>query len=303
MSKRKLGFVVTARNEAPEVLALTINRLLETSAAHPGEVIIIDDGSTTPIDFQHPRVRIVRNETALGVAQSRRLGASLCTGDVLVCTDAHMSFAPEWLEHMLDYVDSGSLLCAGWWSYDLSRPLCWGAEFKWCGERDYKAGRTPGLTFRHRTKFPGDGAVEVPMVIGACYVMLRETYDKIGGFSPFFRTWGRSEQDLSARAQIMGVGVKCVTAAKVGHLSRSKFPYPVRWSDIEFNQLAMVRTVFEQPAALAFEEMMRPLPPDVETWASQADFTEWRSIIQSRRQISDAEFFRRFVPDAPACLM
>jgi hypothetical protein len=47
--------------------------------------------------------------------------------------------------------------------------------------------------------FPGDGAVDVPMLIGASYMMLRSSYDKFGGFSPFFRTWGRLEQDLSLR--------------------------------------------------------------------------------------------------------
>jgi hypothetical protein len=226
----------------------------------------------------------------------------LATGSVLVWMDAHMSFGPTWFDKMMDHVDSGTLLCSAWWDYVLSRPLCWGADFVWCGERNYAANRVPGLTFRHRTHFSGDGAVEVPMWMGGCYMALRETYEKLGGFSPFFRTWGRSEEDMCARAQIMGIGVKCVTGAHVGHLTRPRSPYPVRWEDIEFNQVVLIRTVFQQPTAQALERLLQPLPADVRAWLARAQFFDWHRLIQSRRQITDGEFFRRFVSNAPECV-
>lgn len=276
--------------------------LLETSAGHERDIIVVDDGSQVPVELTCAEVRVVRNETPVGVAQSRRLGVSLSTGDVLVVMDAHMRFAPDWLEQMLAHVDSGAVLCAAWWDYEMTHPLCWGAEFVWSGERDYHAGKIPGFAFRHRTRFPGEGAVETPMVIGACYMMLRSSYETLGGFSPFFRVWGRSEQDISIRAWITGVGLKCVTGAKVGHLSRSKFPYPVRFSDIEFNQVALVRTVFEDAVGQEIEKMLEPHSSQVQEWLAQADFREWRERIQSRRQMSDAEFFQRFIPSAWTCL-
>jgi hypothetical protein len=214
-----------------------------------------------------------------------------------------MSFAADWLDRMLKHVDCGALLCAAWWDWELTRPVCWGAEFVWCGTRDYQAGLSPGFAFRHLTGFPGDGAVEVPMVIGACYMLLRQSYERIGGFSPFFRIWGKLEQDICCRAWIVGVGVKCVTGARVGHFSRLKFPYPVNWNDVEFNQLVTVRTVFQKPMAKAIEEMVRPLPGQVETWLAQTNFCEFQRIIESNRQMSDTEFFRRFVRGAPECLI
>ncbi|HZT33317.1 MAG TPA: glycosyltransferase [Bryobacteraceae bacterium] len=296
-----ISFIVTARNESPPVLAATIDSLLATSAAHAREIILVDDSSDPPVELDRPDLRILRNTWPTGVAQSRRCGAALASGDILVFTDAHMRFAPDWLEQMLAHVDSGALLCASWWDWEMTRPLCYGGEFLWCAERDYHAGRTPGLTFRHLTRFPGAGAVDVPMVIGACYMILRCAYDRLGGFSPFFRVWGKSEQDISARAWITGVGARCVTGARVAHLSRKQFPYPVRWEEIEFNQAAMARTVFAEPVARRMEEMLRPLPNEVETWLAEADFTAWRAQVQSRRRLTDAEFFRRFVPNAPEC--
>ena len=129
-------------------------------------------------------------------------------------------------------------------------------------------------------------------------MMLRESHEKMGGFSPFFRVWGTNEQDLSARAWLTGFGVKCVTNAKVGQVTRKKFPYPVSWEDVEFDRYVMVRTVFEEQTAATLEDLMRPTPPKVQEWLDQTDFSEWRSLVQSHRQMSDAEFFQRFLPDA-----
>jgi len=300
---QKLSFLLAARDESPAVLRATIDGILNTSVGHEREIILVDDGSLAPIALEHPQVLVVRNDISVGVAQSRRLGASFVTGDVLVVMDAHMQFAPDWLDQMLSQVDCGAVLCTAWWDYEMTHPLCWGAEFVWSGERDYRAGKIPGFGFRHRIRFPGEGAVEVPMAIGACYMMLHRSYERLGGFSPFFRTWGRMEQDISIRAWITGVGVKCVTGARVGHLSRSTFPYPVSFCDIEFNQIALVRTVFEKPIGQAIEFLLQPQSARVQEWLAQANFGEWHDTIQSRRKMSDAEFFQRFIPSAWACLM
>ena len=301
--RRRISFVVTARDEAPDTLKKTLDGLLETSGGHRTEILLIDDGSSDPALLARPGLTIVRNEVPRGVARSRRMGAALASGEVLVFCDAHMQFAPGWLERLLEHVDTGAFLCAAWWDYELTHPVCWGGEYRWCGERDYKAGKTPGFTFRHLTRYPGPGAVDVPLALGACYMVLRDSYDRMGGFSPYFRIWGKCEQDVSARAWITGVGAKCVTDAHVGHLSRKKFPYPVSFSDIEFNQVAMVRTTFEEATVNAIEPLMQPLPAEVQSWVDQMDFAEWRERVQSQRRMSDAEFFQRFVPNAPEAVL
>ncbi len=298
-----VSLVITTRDETTAVLGSTLDALLDTSTPYSREIIIVDDGSPTPVSLAHPDVLILRHDTSVGVPQSRRHGLSVARGDVLVWMDAHMSFTPDWLDHMLAHVECGALLCAAWWDYELTRPLCWGADFIWRRERNYAAGYCPGFDLRHRTVRPAEDAIEVPMVIGACYMMLRESYEKIGGFSPFFRVWGKADQDISIRSWIAGVGVKCVTGARVGHLSRKRFPYPVRWEDIEFNQLALIKAAFEDQNVRKLEELLQPIPADVRTWLAETDFTAWRNLVQSNRRMSDAEFFRRFVPDAPECLV
>jgi glycosyltransferase involved in cell wall biosynthesis len=298
-----ISFIIVARDEPPQLLEVTIEGLLKTSASYEREIIIVDDGSYIPVALNDPDLLLFRRPESTGTAKARRYGVSISSGNVIVTMDAHMRFAPDWLDRMLAHVDSGALLCASWWDYDLTHPLCWGADFLWCGERNYSVGKSPGFAFRHRTKYPGKGAVEVPMMIGACYMMLRSSYDRFGGFSPFFRTWGKQEQDISLRAWLVGLEVKCVTDAHVGHYTRSKHPYPVTWQDVEFNQVVTVRTTFDEPVARTIEELLQPLPSDVQNWLTKVDLLGFRLWIQSHRCLSDAEFIRRFVPDAPQCLL
>ncbi len=294
MREHKLSFVVTARNESASVLQATIQRLLETSSRYVKEIVVIDDGSDLPVTCAHYDVLLIRNPEPIGVSRSRRYGASMATGDVLVWLDGHMTFSPDWLDLMLAHVDSGALLCSAFWDYAQSTCHCWGADFVWCGERNYVAHRYPGFGLRHRTRFPGEGAVEVPMIIGACYMLRRDSYERLGGFSPLFRVWGADEQDLSARAWIGGIGVKCVTRARVGHLWRPSFPYPVQFEHLEFNQLVMLRTVFEEATVGMLEEYFQPVPVQVQKWLDEARIAEWRTTVQACRQLSDADFFRRF---------
>lgn len=295
----ELSFVITARNEPEAVLAATIDGLLRTTGQRRREVIVVDDGSDAPVRCAREHVRVMRNAEPVGVSRSRRYGAATAEGEVIVWLDAHMTFAPDWLEHMLAHVGSGALLCSAFWNYEQTVCHCWGADFVWSGQRDYHAQRYPGLGFRHRTEFPGRGAFDVPVVIGACYMLLRTSHDRLHGPSPLLRVWGVDEQDMSARAWLAGLGVKCVTDARVGHLWRPRFPYPVQFEHLEFNQLAMVRTIFEEPTVRRLEAWFRPVPTTVQGWLDRTDLTSWRARVQSSRTIDDGEFFARFVPDAP----
>jgi glycosyltransferase involved in cell wall biosynthesis len=292
-----VGFVVTTREEAPGVLRRTVDELRATTPAGGREIVVVDDASRVPVSGLPSDVDVIRHETAVGVSRARRAGFERTIADVLVCLDAHMTFAPDWLDRMFAHVGSGALLCSAFWDYERTTCHCYGADFVWRGERNHHAQRSPGFHLRHRTEFPGDGAPEIPLVIGACYMLRRSTYDALGGCSPLFRVWGADEQDLSARAWLAGFGVRCVTDAAVGHCSRPSFPYAVSYDDVEFNQLALTRTVFEESTVRALEPCYHPLPPHVAESIGEAGVNDWRSIVQSARRISDREFFARFVPE------
>ena len=294
--KHKVSLIITTRNESQSMLDATITGLLRTAGEYEIEILVIDDASKVPVASKEEEVLLLRNPGPNGVVSSRRYGASVASGDVLLWTDAHMTFAPDWLDRMMANVDSGALLCPTTWNYELTRCLCSGANIEWWTTRDYEKGHSPGFTLKYRERHPGPGAVEVPMIAGACYMILRDSYYKLGGFSPLLREHGVGDQDISIRAWMAGVGVKCVTDAKVGHLFRSKLPTPVTWDDHEFNQLVTVKTVFEEATVEAFEVFFEPFRPEVLRRLDAADWRGWRKVVQSHRQIGDEEFFRRIEP-------
>jgi glycosyltransferase involved in cell wall biosynthesis len=291
-----ISVVVTARDERAEIVNRTVNGLRATMPPREREIVVIDDGSVDPVRGLPREVHVIRNSESIGVARARHQGASVTSGDVLVWLDAHMTFGPYWLDRLLEHVDSGALLCSAFWNYERSVCHGFGADFVWCGERDYPNQRFPGLSLRHRLAYPGRGAVDVPMVIGACYAMLRSAYDALGGWSPLSRTWGGNEQELSARAWLAGFGAKCVTGATVGHLWRPQFPYSVQFDHLEFNQLVLLRTIFEEDTVDMLEPLFHPISERVRRWLEEAPVAEWRGVVQRTRCIGDRAFFSRFIP-------
>ena len=292
-----ISFIITAREEQADVLQRTIEELRATTPSNEREILVIDDASSTPIAGLTPDVHVLRNAQSAGVSRARRQGCALAGGEVLVCLDAHMTFDRDWLARMLTHVESGALLCSAFWDYERYACHCFGADLEWCGERNYETQRYPGFCFRHRLRPPGRAAVEVSMVIGACYMLLRSSYEALGGFSPLFRVWGADEQDLSARAWLAGLGVKCVTDACVGHLWRPTFPYPVYFEDLEFNQLALIRSVFDDRTVAMLEPFFAPVPQRVSAWVEELELSAWRAVVQDARRYADRDFFLRFIPD------
>src|SRR5262249_740329 len=155
--------------------------------------------------------------------------------------------------------------------YERQEPLCWGADLGWNSRRDYAANRFPAITLRHRTAPPAGAAVEVPALIGACYAMRRDPYLRLGGFSPHFRSSGSAEQEIRIRGWMGSMRVVCATHARVGHLSRSAFPYSVRFEELEFNQSVMFRSLFERATLERVAADFEPLPAEVAQWLAATD--------------------------------
>jgi glycosyltransferase involved in cell wall biosynthesis len=292
------SIIIAARNEDPRMLRETLAGLRATTSCLLTEIIVVDDASINPIDpASLGDARLLRHPTARGVCESRRNGAMLAMGDVLVWLDAHMSFGDFWLQQLLVQCHDDTLVCSPFWTYDLKDCMCWGADFVWNAVRDYTAGNSPGLTLRHRVERPNTAASEVPAVIGACYAMSREAFATLGGLCPHFKIWGVDEQDISARAWMSGLRVVCATHAQVGHYSRNQFPYPIQFEHLEFNQLVLIRSLFQRDTIARLEAAFQPFPAATENWLTATDLSAWRRSIQRRRKMTDVKFFERFLPE------
>lgn len=95
-----VSFIIPARNEQ-DTLTYTVANLYKTVPPRSFEVIVVDDNSDDDLSKHlDPSMKVVylRNSERLGVAKSRNVGARKAAGDLLVFLDAHVCFAPGWLE-------------------------------------------------------------------------------------------------------------------------------------------------------------------------------------------------------------
>jgi glycosyltransferase involved in cell wall biosynthesis len=279
---RRVSLVITARNEPANLLATTLDGLRASAAGFDHEILVLDDGSDEPIPPVGPDVRVVRNEQALGVSRSLRRGFELSTGEVFVALDAHLTFEPDWLAEMLAVLDDRTLLCPAALSYDLATPYYCGAQIVWRDDSQ------PGLGYEPRPGRPDDALVEVPMVLGACYMAERNVLEHLGGLNPLLRVWGLLEQDLSLRAWACGLRVASAPRAGVGHHYRETALNPVGEENHAFNRRLVVGSIFEDDiAALLLEHL--PMPARVRAWLDDGAVHEWRRDVQGRRRVGDRE--------------
>ena len=298
MSRSTVSIVISSRNERPETLAATLRGVIATTSGHAREIVVIDDGSRVPVSLSdHSEVQLIRNDTPMGVSFNRRLGAEITSGDVLVWLDAHMSFTSGWLERMLEYADTGALLCSEYWDYCFTRSST-GADFLWSDDRDLSEQRYLGFGLISRYRAEAAGAIDVPLIIGACYMMRRSSYQRMGGCCPLFRGWGAVDMDMSVRAWLAGIGAKCVLGARVGHLQRFRPAHSRGFEDVDHNQAVLIRSVFGQAVANRLERCFLPLSASTEKCLRSPEFAAWRETVQATRVLTDEELLRKLLGDS-----
>jgi GT2 family glycosyltransferase len=64
------------------------------------------------------------------------------------------------------------------------------------------------------------GTVTVPWVVGAAVVVLRRTFDRVGGYDPFYREAGE-DQDFGRRLELHGLRSVVSSGWRVRHEPRS----------------------------------------------------------------------------------
>ena len=99
--------VISAYNEAPEVLALTVRSCLAASGV--GNVVVVDDGSDPPVSLGLPaaerRVSVCRLERNSGISAARNEGIARTASRYVACVNTEIVLEPDWLDatsHVLD---------------------------------------------------------------------------------------------------------------------------------------------------------------------------------------------------------
>jgi GT2 family glycosyltransferase len=285
-----LSVVIVSRNEGQR-LASTLDSLART-LRRSDEIVIVDDGSTDGSgNVPNPgpaRMRVIRTE-GLGACRARNLGAGNASGDVLVFSDAHMSYTGGWWEPLISAVERDATGAAAPAIADLEQPSRIGYGMRFAG---------PALGVKWLPR-PTASPAHAPVLPGACLAMRTDLFQTMGGFDEGLIQWGVEDCEISIRIWLSGYDLVLVPECSVRHFFRSEHPYEVKWTSVLHNKLRLASVHFdERRAALVkgalcghakYEEALALL--DSEAIAQR------RSELLARRVRTPEEYFTFFEHD------
>ena len=208
-----------------QAMLASLRATLPAGLAH--EIVFIDDGSTDGTRpwlatlAADPAVRVILQPENLGYAAANNAGAALARGEFLALLNNDLILTPHWLEPMLTahraYGPRAGLV--GNLQLDATTGALdhAGITINPQGKPEHLrtlplASRLPPLAFLHR---------RAVAVTGACVLVRRALWEKLGGFDPAFIN-GCEDVDLCLRAAAAGhVNVVALRSVVRHHISSS----------------------------------------------------------------------------------
>lgn len=200
MSQPAISVVIPVRNRSGTRLDNCLASLRwQTVPENQVEIVLSDFGSDLPnrasvaAGAERAGARVAYTETAEIWNRSRalNLGIQATTGDVVLCTDADMIFAPNFLEVILETRRASGrprmIHCA---CHDLPEDV---PERPWA-VADFEA-------LRARGEFRDLGGT------GACQAASREFYFRVRGYDEKYLHWGAEDIDMTRRARRAGLEI------------------------------------------------------------------------------------------------
>lgn len=238
------SLIIPSRGEGLD-LVRTIQSLKQSGLSNDTEIIVVENGSDDDISDVLPAFNGIYffSNQSLGVHKARAMGAEIAMGRNLIFLDGHLRVDSHFIRDMEKALEDcpDAVLCSASrsWKQDGDWTI-FGCNF------EYKDGK---LNHSYNLAEPDVLYSEIFKPTGACYAMTRETFQHIGGFPTLFRSWGVSEADLGVRAWLTGKRVVCHKGVITYHKYRSKFPYPVSNTDIDYNWCVLALSLFSLGAA------------------------------------------------------
>jgi len=150
-------------------------------ALEPGEVVVVDNGSTDGsqefLRRRYPQVRLLENGVNRGFAQPCNVGAETAQGSCVAFINNDMRPEPDWLAAALEKLDARTPCVA-------SRILDWeGSRIDYNGSSLHYLGNglqeNKGLAVEKAVR-----REEVLFTCGGAMLVVREVFLELGGFDP-----------------------------------------------------------------------------------------------------------------------
>lgn len=178
---------------------LCIEALSRSTADFDFEIIVVDndshDESLKYLEQMHHagHIKLVRSGANIGYGRANNLGAQHATGRFLVILNPDVSVEPAMLKTMVSYLsDHPKVGLIGPQLYFFNGQIQDSCR-RFMQPLDLVIKRTPLQRFKYfknrlnsyvMTEYDHTVTREVDLVTGACFMMPREVFQKIGGFDP-----------------------------------------------------------------------------------------------------------------------
>jgi GT2 family glycosyltransferase len=196
-SSLRVSLVIPVYNQVVHTMQCleSIQRLPD----RPEEIIVIDNGSAddTAEYLKSARVKVITNATNLGCAKAWNQGIQAGKGDVVGLLNNDIVVTPGWLPALLAFMERtgcgivSPAMREGPLDYDLDK---------------------------YATEFTAACRMAVrPGFLGACMLIRREVFDRIGFFDEEFTFGGCEDTDFLWRAQQAGFQAAVTGSALIHH--------------------------------------------------------------------------------------
>ena len=248
--------VVVTYYEAPEALDLTLAALgSQTYPRELFEVVIVDDGSRTPLapPVGSPlKVRVVHQEDrGFGLARARNTGAKAANSEILVFLDCDMMPEAEWLTgHARWHHAACDALTLGFRAHVEVDGINAAAVRNRSGSlaellADRPTERPEWIEF-HMTRtrdLTSDDDDSFRMVTGGNLGVSRSFFELVGGYDETFTQWGGEDTEFGYRAHIRGGLLVPVREALCWHQGAGAAPSQAESVSLELQQAKISQLV------------------------------------------------------------
>lgn len=250
MSKPIVSVIIASHNEWHGTLNNTLRSIRETGGCHV-EIVLVDDASGTRIRVDDPDIKLIVNRQRMGVGPSRHAGVEAATADLVLITDAHVIFPKDWLSKVYATLPGSEhlVLCGRCLALEENNAKLEAATGVYNGARMVICDESAEPRWRILTaKWAEDrrsaDMYRVSAMMGACYVMHKSWFKRIGGLK-LLKNFGCDEELLSIRTIRAGGTIRMFKALAIGHIFRSRCirpPYRITIEECLRNTIAVALT-------------------------------------------------------------
>lgn len=265
--KNDLTIIIPFLNEGEEI-ARTVESIRKT-AGNKVDILLINDASQDGFDYRSVAknygTAYLQNETRKGVAASRDLGVEAINTEYFLLLDGHMRFfSDDWHIRIVEALkqDARSLYCGNCIALDklgerIANRTSYGAFLVFYDDSPQKL-LTP--QWKRNDPKPGSTQIEIPCVLGACYAAKKDYWIYLRGLQGL-EMYGSDEAYISLKVWLEGGRCILLKDVEIGHIFRKSFPYEVRSTEVLYNKILIMETLFPTDMKDKFYNLWRKRVP------------------------------------------